>query len=1086
MASRRLHLKLVFALLVLPALAAPSVHAQATSSPAILQMFEARWDLIEDRMADIHQVGYGRMWVPPPNRASGTLSVGYDVFDRFSFGAARDETRYGTDASFRAMITDAHNAGVGINPDLLWNHNGVGNRTDQNFVNLGGYPGFALTLPTDINGDFHDPFIDFTQDEILGQLAGLNDIAQEKHYMFFRHPVDAGNPNNIPAGTLFNKADPNNARFYPDQDLGGLTVFDQRSGQNVTLYSFNQQDPLQGDPVLEDSVGLLMRNVRWMIQEYDVDGFRLDAARHFPREVLNAFDIASFRAKREPLLDGSTNHVYSFIETGFDSAAFLQGFIRRDIDDNNLGTVGGNRDSLDFRLFNRLKDNLTPSVDGNNWHGVRDAAMDLNDDGFINGSQGVAFTQSHDEGGSFLGNVAHAYTLMLPGNALVYMNADAIPGESFPQDGRDDALGGFYGDAITKLVELRNSHGRGDFHERWIDEAFGDTNGDGQRSNYYAYERSNSAVVGLNNRNDTTALTRNGVQTSFAPGAILVELTGNAALHGTPESVAVNGSGQINLTVPANGAHGRGYVVYGVAPPEGSLQVSSTGVLEGVTPTSANYGTVRTTDIHVISTPTFTATLNTTPVSAPNPSGPGVVRDQHADGDTALLMIDGGRDLNGNGSVDNVTPGDVAYGFEAFTTTNSPGYSWDGSQNVGTGSGVYQQVIDATQLSEGRHYLTARAFRHRNASTGGDGGPAVFTDFKKTIYVDLLPPESELESFEPFSSSPGNPNNRDLIVRSVDQTAEEVYVYLDLAANTSDQDILAMVDANLGRASYYDRDRFVSGRFGVTSGNHVVTIVTVEPTGTTSIKRTTGVTTDTNIGLGLGDLNADGGVNGADVVGPAGLENLLYSQNDLFNAAADVNGDGLVDNIDLFGLQTEILSKAINPAVATQFEGVLLRRGNVNGDSRTNADDIAAVYAGLGTDSWLLDIDGNGVVELADAQRLVTDLARTTPGDFNLDGSVDALDYAVWREGQGVSPGADADFDGDSDADDLQIWLNAYGFQRQSLTLTPGAAPLHATPAPTAASLISLLFARFVAARPTRKPSQRTRGPAPVECPPTR
>ena len=36
-----------------------------------------------------------------------------------------------------------------------------------------------------------------------------------------------------------------------------------------------------------------------------VDGFRIDAARHFPRWVLNYFDQATFLAKQTPLLDGS-------------------------------------------------------------------------------------------------------------------------------------------------------------------------------------------------------------------------------------------------------------------------------------------------------------------------------------------------------------------------------------------------------------------------------------------------------------------------------------------------------------------------------------------------------------------------------------------------------------------------------------------------------------------------------------------------------------------------------------------------------------------------------------------------------------
>lgn len=1023
--------------------------AQNASSPAIFQIFEADWELIDDRMADIHSVGYGRLWVPPPSKASGGgFSVGYDMFDRFDLGSPRDETRYGTDSGFRAMISSAHKAGVGVNPDLLWNHNAFSDYRDTTLVAQGGYPGFAITLPGDINGDFHSPF---ASGDIEGRISGLNDIDHDKDNRFIRHPTQVGNPNNLPAGTLYNRPDANNARFYPDLALGGTNVIDGR-GNPTTLYDFNASTPLAGDPLMENSLELLMRNVRWMIQEYDIDGFRMDAVKHFEREFLNDFDTASFLAKRTPLLDGSPNHVYSFGEAFDGNKAFLQTFVRRDITNGNLGTVGGNRDALDFSLFFALRDNLTGNGQSNNWHSIRNAPLDLNDDNLMNGSQGVSFVESHDSGGAFLNNVAHAYTLMLPGEAIVYMNADAIPGDAFPEEGRADALGGFYGDAITKLVGIRNTHGRGDFQERWLDDAF-NSNG---FSNVYVYERLNSAVVALNSRNDAVAETRT-VQTAFAPGTVLVELTGNAAdstvdPSGTiPDSVVVNGSGQITVTAPGNANGGRGYTIYGVAGPEGSLNVTSTSVIEGTNPTSANFGTARTTDIEVISDPTFTVRLDTTAVSLPNPSGAGTVRDVHADGDTAILMVDGGVDLNGNGSVDNVTPGSVSYGFDEFLTTNTPGYDWDGSQNVGTGTGVYEQVVDATQLGEGRHYLTARAFRHRNAATGGDGGPSVFSDFKKAIYVDLLPPDSTVESFEAFTSDPGNPDNRDLIVMSVDQTADRVHVFLDLPAMTSDEDILAMAEANEGRAGDYDRDQFIAGFTGVINGNHTVTIVTIEETGTANVEREVGFFTDTNVGRGFGDLNADGNINGADLIGPVGFEQMLYSRNAQFNAAADITGDGLVDNRDLLELTPFVLAGTIDPRVPARLEQLLERRGDVNEDGSTDIADLAAVFAGLGGDDWFLDIDGDGLVELEDAGLLVTELVRTSAGDFNLDGVVDAADYTVWRDNQGTGLVGDADFDGDADQDDLVAWQTAFGFAREPLELATSTA----VPEPTALALLA-------------------------------
>lgn len=1061
--------QVLHSVVALAVLCAAGAKAQDVSQPAILQLFEAKWDVMEDRMADIFEVGYGRMWVPAPARGGSVFSVGYDTFDRFDLGKPRDETHYGTTAGFKAFVASAHQANVLVNPELIWNHNGVGNRNDQNFVDLGGYPGFALTLPGDINGDFHDPFIDaLSQDEILGQLAGLNDIAQEKNYQFVRHPVDPNNPNNIPAGTTFNKVDPNNARFYPDRDLGGTTVFDARLGTNVTLYDFNSANPLAGDAVEENALGLLMRNARWMVQEFDIDGFRLDAARHFPRWVLDYFDQSTFLAKQTPLLDGSPQHIYSFIETGFDSPGFLQDFIRKDIDNGALGNVGGNRDVLDFRLFNRLKENLTGNGIANNWHNIKGSSIDLNDDGLVNGSQGVAFVQSHDETGAFLSNVAHAYVLMLPGQALVYQNAEQFgPTGTFPQPGKDDALGGLYGDTITRLLAIRNSHGRGNFNERWIDEAFGDTNGDGQKSNVYIYERSNSAIVGLNSRADGFVETRSGVQTDFAPGTVLVELTGNAADAtvdpggSIPDSVRVNASGQIQLSIPGNDTHGRGYVIYGLATPQGNLSLSNVAsTLGGGTPTDETNGTTRLSDISVIHSDTFDVQFSTSPVSLPDPDNPGsLIRDPTADGDQALLKIDGGIDLNNLAGIDNVTPGSVGYGFEEFTTTRTPGYIDDGNgTNIGTGTGTYIQTVDATQLAEGRHYITTRAFRHR-----GDGGPAVYEDFKQTIYIDRLPPEAAVASFEPFASNPNEPENRDLIVESTDGTADNMHLFLDLPAGLTDEQVIAMALGGQNDAGEYDRSQWIFGFSGVTSGNHVATVVTFEQTydGTNGInvQRFPGLFTDTGVGVGFGDLNHNNSLEPGDLSGTGGFEQILQSNNAQFDAAADITGDGLVDNRDLFGLVDHLTATGAPTPVYAELEGLLARRGDVDQNGQTNAADLELLYASIGGSGALLDVNVDGSVDLLDASAFVTDLLRTAPGDYNFDGQVDAADYTAWRDALASgSLAADGNFDGVISVADYQVWQTAFGFVRAPLAASLSGLST-AVPEPSTVCLVLLVAA---------------------------
>ncbi len=154
--------------------------------------------------------------------------------------------------------------------------------------------------------------------------------------------------------------------------------------------------------------------------------------------------------------------------------------------------------------------------------------------------------------------------------------------------------------------------------------------------------------------------------------------------------------------------------------------------------------------IPVVTGNTFSLNLQTNPVTLAAPVGEATpYRDFAADGDNALFKIDEGLNLNGNTGVDFTTPGSVVYGFEQFVTTRTPGFIAGPSGNTGTGTGTYSQTIDTTQLSEGRHYITARAFRERS-----DGGPAIFTDFKKTIYVDRLPPEPQIVSFRPSRLSP--------------------------------------------------------------------------------------------------------------------------------------------------------------------------------------------------------------------------------------------------------------------------------------------------------------------------------------------
>jgi glycosidase len=1002
------------------------VLAQNVSAPAIIQYFDGSWKTIERRTPDIFMAGYGGIWTPPPGRAdSGDGSVGYDVYDRFDLGRPGRPTQYGTETGMKRMVQELRKAGVPVYSDLIWNHNGFSDLSTPGFVNAGGYPGFLITHPNDIDGDFHSAF---ATGDLNMRLAGLIDIAQEKNFQYIRNPVGP-NAQNLPAGTvpafgrLANVPDPNNRRFYPDRDSTPIMLFNPTTGQaNIAKYSFNPDAPMTGDAVVENATGYLMRQAQWMIQVIGVDGFRLDATKHMPTWVLNDFyDLAVYRSNPRKHLDGSTNHVFSFGENFDGNRAYLQTYIRKDINPSQPGVVGGNRDTKDFPLFFALTGNLTANGLQNDWRNVKNASQDVQDDGFANnGSQGVAFARSHDNYGAYLDTVAHAYILMRPGNAIVYFNAKEFGTRQndFPKDGRGDALGGLYGESITRLTQIRESHGRGNYLDRTP------TN---DQKEMLIYEREKSALVVLSNRLDGGYDSRT-VQTAFQPGQRLIELTGNASnstidpFNDFPEMLTVNADGTVNLRVPRNKApgtngteHRRGYFIYGLATPQGSLSISNglATTLAPETPTASTNGTARLTPIDVVTADQFTLRLQTVPVNLL-----GQFRDFDADGDNALLRINGGVDVNNSGTVDFRTPGTVAYAFENFTTKSSPLTSG--------GDGEFLQVIDSSRLEEGMNYITVRAFRKRT-----DGGPPVFTDFKKVVYVDRFAPVSEVDSFEPWN--PAQPQNRDLVVRSTDKTAEKVHVFLNLAPAIDDATILSWVGTG-NQAGVYDRDLFKYGFFGVPSGNNVVTTVTYEITGNYRIQRHTGIQISGANGLGLGDLNFNGAYEPGDVSGTSyGFEAVLYPNGQgqvgtVFNPAADLNGDGKVTNQDLFLLPALYQGAGAPAGVVNTARDAVLRRGDLTTNHATaaNAADIDFLYDNLGATAWKFDIAGNGgPADQSDVDSMVRQLFGTEYGDANLDRVIDFDDYALIDFGflNNLTGWSNGDFDGSDgvDFDDYAI-----------------------------------------------------------------
>lgn len=844
-------------------------------SRVLLQIFESPWENLDYRLPDIWQADYRGIWVPPPGRAdSGDSSVGYDIYDRFDLGRPSQRTLYGTADGVKQFNTTAHRAGLLTYADLILNHCGFSDNNLNGFLNAGDYPGFVISVPFFPYGDFHDPNAGGDWEM---RLAGLIDIAQESDLQYIRQPVDANDPRNIPPGhvplygRLADVPDAANAQFYPDRQGDSITFTNPFTGQRITKYRFNTADPMAGDPIMENAAGLLLRHTQWMNEVVGFDGFRLDAMKHIPNWFFDEFyDNATYLNGRV-MLDGSRLNPFSFGEVYDGDLGKLLGYRRHD--------AVANRDVLDFSLFFALHDNLTFNGLTNDWRSVVSRQVDKADNGLIDGSAGVRFVQSHDNGGPDLSNVAYAYTLLLPGRSVVYFNAKQFGNNRpFPTDGRGDALGGMYGDTITTLTNIASTHGRGNYIERYLTKEL------------LVYERQANLLVALNNRLDTGQDTVT-VQTAFLPGTPLVELTGNAddnlidPDNRIPSYVVVDANQRVTLTIPRNvsrlGQHDSGYVVYGPAMPAGSLILTN---IDRILPpddyqygNSFDNGSKRLTPVAVIRHGNFKVKLRTQPVVIP-----GYGHDAEADGDNAIFRVNDGIDITGQGYASTNPDHDVAYGFQQFVDKRSPLY--------GGGDGEYIQSINTFRMPEGMNFVTVRAFRRRDPNDGS----AIYRDFKAPIYIDLNRPKVSIMG--PLAAAEGRlpviaDDRCTITLASLDCTVQHMH----LLVNWDGDPLLAMNEGN--QATRVGPGDFTFEVSGLAQGVVHLTALGVEPTGNWGEQRV-----DVIVRLrARGDMNGDAAVNDADLGAlAAAIGSDLHS--DRYDPSGDFDDDGDIDDADLVAM----------------------------------------------------------------------------------------------------------------------------------------------------------------------------------------
>jgi hypothetical protein len=551
MRGRRQHL---IAAALFFALAAGS----ASRAEVMLQFFNNTWNEITDKMPEIAEVGYTALWLPPPQKASGDLSVGYDLWDPFDLGGQAQRTggrtRYGTEEELLRMIETAHRFGIRVYFDNIMNHRAFD------------IPGYNENTPVDIYPgmlpeDFHlktteDGFYRAWPDtvnwgntwEVQNQfLSGLIDIAHESPNGNFGPTL----------GSTHTKISfvrhPKNPEFYDYHPTQGYVGF---GTTNITI------DTISNNPSFysEDVGGYLMRSVRWLVDKSKLDGLRLDAVKHVPAYFFGE-QWASGKETNPAGYCGQAqlqyNRTRGFSDANQRDTVFSMEQARDDLMmfGEHMGEpppywdyfMAGMR-LVDAKTHSTLNDKLGQpwSLDG------------LQRPEYIEGFQfgeayGVLYAKSHDDGVAYNEHLHYALNLTRSGLPNIYTDGNrhaetlGDSGGAFPRHANTRPFGQFGDNRIPNLVYVHNHFARGWQIPRWGDTEVVAYERLDKRENNAMSDADGTVMAFMMNDNYNAGAYRE-VATSFPEGAYLWQYaTGGGNFYITVQD------GKIKTEIPAAG-----------------------------------------------------------------------------------------------------------------------------------------------------------------------------------------------------------------------------------------------------------------------------------------------------------------------------------------------------------------------------------------------------------------------------------------------------------------------------------------------------------------------------------------------------
>ena len=532
--------------------------AASLRAETMLQYFNTSWNEITAKMPELAEAGYDSIWIPPPTKAGGALSVGYDLFDPFDLGSKDQKgtvaTYYGTEADLLRLVETAHRFGIRVYLDNVMNHRGFD------------VPGYSASTPIDfypgmLPEDFH---LQTTADGFYRNWPGISDYSDQWQVWNLSTSslmdiAQEPGTTNLNFGTTEGSTHPkikfirhpNNPEYYCYAPDGTYVGFGTTNGLTPAILAANPD--FYGEYVQD----YLARAARWEIDRTHADGFRLDAVKH----VRDDFFGAEYGSDKDSSSYGYLGQISQqfkltrgFSDTNYRDTTFNTELPRDDA--MYFGEhLGGTPQQPYIDAGMRLLDNaLSGTLNGDLATGPLNG-LDADGGGGISGGSGVSvsYAQSADNGYAEKRQLQYAFMLTRAGLPVVYTDGyhlagvlEGGSGSPFPANAYSNFLGQFGDGRLPNLLYIHNQFARGSQIPKWSDQNVVAYERQDKRENSSMSDADGTTLLFLMNADSSNGEGGRAITTTFPAGSYLYQYAAGSADSG---DVMTN----FYYTVPSNG-----------------------------------------------------------------------------------------------------------------------------------------------------------------------------------------------------------------------------------------------------------------------------------------------------------------------------------------------------------------------------------------------------------------------------------------------------------------------------------------------------------------------------------------------------